>query len=76
MRHEVFNSKTFNYLTLKNDASGIILTGETMEGIDLNDEVQNPNNGKVFLTVKEIIERRDSREYPKGNNYFYKILIG
>jgi hypothetical protein len=51
------------------------MTGETKEGIELGDEVQNPNNGKVFFPIKEIIERRDSRDYPKGNNYFYHILL-
>jgi len=75
MRHEVFQSATFNYLTFKSTKKGLELTGETKEGIELGDEVQNPNNGKQYLIVKEITERRDSRDYPEGNNYFYSIIL-
>jgi hypothetical protein len=75
MRHEVFQSEKFNFLTMTNTKEGLVLTGETKEGIELNDEVQNPNNGKQYLLVREIIERRDAKAYPKGNNFFYKILL-
>jgi hypothetical protein len=57
MRHEVFQSENFNFLTMTNTKEGLILTGETKEGIELGDEVQNPNNGKQYLPVKQIIER-------------------
>jgi hypothetical protein len=75
MRHDLFNSQTFNYLTARHTNEGFELSGETKEGIEIGDEIQNPNDGKQYLPIKKIIERRDSKSYPAGNNYFYRVVI-
>ena len=74
MRHNVFQSDKFNFLTLTRVSEGLIITGETKEGLSEDDEIQNPNDGKLYMPIKEILERRDSKAYPEGNNYFYKVL--
>lgn len=75
MQHNVFQSDTFNHRTCKSTSEGIEMTGETKEGLELTDEIENPYRGKTFLPIKKIIERRDSKDYPEGNNYFYRVLI-
>jgi len=75
MEHKVVQEEKFNYLKVEHTKDGMIVSGETKEGLDENDTVQNPCNTKQFLPIQKILERRDSRDYPKGNNYFYKILL-
>jgi hypothetical protein len=75
MEHRTVQSENFNYLTIEHTKDGIILTGETKEGLDKDDTIQNPYKANEFLPIKKILERRDSRDYPKVNNYFYKILL-
>ena len=72
MKHIIAQSATFNCLTTKYDEGKVILTGETSEGIEKGDEIVHPSF-KNPIVVQEILERRDSRDFPKGNNMFYKI---
>jgi hypothetical protein len=74
MQRQVFNNPTFCFLKAEHTNEGLVISGETKEGLNKEDEIQNPNDGKQFLPIKEIIERRDSRNYPAGNNYFFKVL--
>jgi hypothetical protein len=75
MEHFVINSAKFNYLKIEHAKDGMIMSGETKEGLDNNDTVQNPFYDKQFLPIKEVLERRDSVDFPKGNNYFFRILL-
>lgn len=63
----------FNYLTEEWVKDGAILTGETSETLEVGDEIVCPSYPGNRLTVAEIIERRDSRDFPKGNGKFYKV---
>jgi len=74
MVHYLIQSPKFNFLTFETTKNGIILTGETMEGLDKEDEIQCPYSTSQFMPIKKIIERRDSRSYPTGNGYWYKVL--
>ena len=74
MEHYLTNSATFNHLTNNSTKGGVVLTGETQEGIEVGDLIKSaPKDNNPFV-VKEILERRDSIDYPAGNNYFYKVL--
>jgi hypothetical protein len=74
MEHYVIGSQTFNYLTVGQHKDGLVLTGETKEGLETSDVIQNPWYTKQMLPILSIMERRDSKDYPEGNNYFYRVL--
>ena len=75
MDHNYVRDDNFNILTVKYDKKGIFtLTGETHNPLTVGDTVNYIVNDKFdILGVTKVIERRDSRDYPKGNGLFYKI---
>ena len=76
MEHNIYNSETFNFLTMNQVKEGLQLTGETKEPIAIGDVVKGiPCDITLEYKISKIIERRDSKDYPKGNGYFYKALL-
>jgi hypothetical protein len=75
MDHNYVRNDDFNILTITHLKGGVIqLTGESKEPIEADDYVNYLIGDKGnILQVTNIIERRDSRDYPKGNKLFYKI---
>jgi len=74
MNHIFHQNKDFNVLTIKHEKKGIVVTGETKEPLCSGDTISYPvgNEGKILL-IKEILERRDSRDFPEGNGLFYSV---
>jgi hypothetical protein len=51
----------------------ILISGETREPLEIGDTINFLVNERYdILEVCKVIERRDSRDYPAGNNYFYR----
>ena len=75
MIHEYVRNDNFNFLTLNFDKKGVYhLTGETKEPLELGDVINFYVNPKFdVLEVTKIKERRDSRDFPKGNGLFYSV---
>jgi hypothetical protein len=74
MTHNFTQDPNFNILTLNVENGIFTLTGETRETLDIEDYVNYICNKEGWiLKVNSIVERRDSKDYPKGNGMFYKI---
>jgi hypothetical protein len=75
MDHNYVRNDNFNFLTLNYDKKGLFhVTGETKEPLDVGDTINYIVNEKFdILGVTKIKERRDSRDYPKGNGMFYSV---
>jgi len=71
MRYNTTQDPKFNYLTLTNEKGKIILEGET-HGIEVGDEIVMEQL-KTPIVVTQILERRDAKGFPKGNNLHYKV---
>jgi hypothetical protein len=76
MEHNYVRNDNFNILTIKVDKDEtFILTGETNEGITIGDTINYIVNKKFgVLRVDDIVERRDNKDFPNGNNKFYKCI--
>jgi len=72
MEHSYYGSGNFNILTVKRQKGHLIFTGETKEGLTEGDLINYPYNKELICIVDKISERRDSRDYPVDNGYFYK----
>ena len=72
--HNYVKDDNFNILTIKAEKSGVFfVTGETNEGLEVGDTINYIVNEKFdCLGVDKILERRDSRSFPKGNNLHYE----
>ena len=75
MEHNYVRSNGFNILTINRSKKGVYsLTGETSEPLEIGDTVNYITNERYdILGVNLILERRDSRDFPKGNGLFYAI---
>ena len=72
MKHNYARDDNFNILTAKRNKGHLVFTGETKDPIEVGDTINYPFGGfKEICIVDKIIERRDSRDYPKGNGMFY-----
>jgi hypothetical protein len=78
MEHNYVRNDNFNILTMKYDKKGFFtLTGETKDPLEVGDTVNYLVNEQFdVLGVTKVLERRDSRDFPKGNGLFYKINCG
>jgi hypothetical protein len=75
MEHNYVRNDNFNMLTTKYVKKGIFhVTGETKEPLEVGDTINYLVNEKFdLLGIEEILERRDSRDFPKGNGLFYSV---
>jgi hypothetical protein len=72
MHHNYVKDEKFNILTAKREKGFLTFTGETHDPIEVGDTINYPFGGdKMICVVDKIIERRDSKSYPKGNGLFY-----
>jgi hypothetical protein len=74
MTHNYTQNPDFNILTVKTDNGVFIFTGETRNPIAKGDYINYNVGDKGFIIiVTDVIERRDSKDYPEGNGMFYKV---
>lgn len=73
MNHNYVKDENFNILTINRVKDVYNLTGESKEPIKVNDTINYFASEKCILGITEIVERRDSKDYPKGNGMFYRI---
>jgi hypothetical protein len=75
MTHNYVQNNDFNILTVKLGKGGVFhVTGETKEPLMADDYINYPvGRDSDILMVTNIIKRRDSRDFPKGNKLFYEI---
>ena len=74
MNHNYIRDSKFNILTIRYESKkGVFsLTGETADGIAIGDTINYLANAEGhILEVVDIAERRDSRDFARGNNLFY-----
>jgi hypothetical protein len=79
MDHNYVRSEDFNILTRKYDPKKgtFNLSGEVKVPFAVGDTINYIVNEEFdILSVTKITERRDSRDYPKGNGYFYRAVCG
>ena len=74
MNHNYVQNENFNILTMKVQDGIFILTGESKDAIEVNDTINHivDKEGRI-LRIDKITERRDSKDYPSGNELFYKV---
>lgn len=72
MNHNYVHDDHFNILTAKREKGMLVFTGETRNPLEVGDTINYPFNEKQICAVDKIIERRDSKSYPKGNGLYYK----
>lgn len=75
MDHNYVKNDEFNILTINLAKGGVFhVTGETREPLEVDDYINYLVGDKGnILQVTNLIQRRDSKDYPKGNGLFYKI---
>jgi len=72
MEHNFMRDENFNILTAKREKGHLFFTGETKLGIQEGDLINYPFGGfNEICKVDRVIERRDSKSYPKGNGLWY-----
>ncbi len=72
MEHKFVKNDNFNILTAKRSKGHLFFTGETRDPIEVGDTIDYPFGGfNEICIVDKIIERRDSKSYPKGNGLWY-----
>lgn len=74
MDHNYVRNDNFNLLTIRYNKGIYHVTGETHEPLEVGDTINYIANEKYdVLGVSEILERRDSRDFPEGNGLFYSV---
>ena len=74
MDHNYVRNDDFNILTIRFNKGVFDVTGETRESIAIGDTINYfvGDKGDV-IGVNKVLERRDSKDFPKGNGMFYRV---
>ena len=75
MDHNYVRNDDFCILTINRDKKGIFhVTGNVKGDISTGDTINYIVNEKYdILSVNKVLERRDDRSFPKGNNLFFSV---
>ena len=73
MEHEYYHNENFNILTIKTEKDKWLISGESKEPIAIGDFINYKVGKTDVLGVNKVTERRDSRDFPKGNKLFYRV---
>lgn len=73
MDHNYVKDANFNILTIRRVKNEYDVTGETREPLEVDDTINYISGERTILGIKKIVERRDSRDFPKGNGMWYHV---
>ncbi len=75
MDHNYVRSDDFCILTINRDKKSVYrVTGNVSKDIAVGDTINYIVNEKQdILAVSKVIERRDDKSFPKGNNLFFSV---
>jgi hypothetical protein len=78
MEHNYVRDDNFCILTIKHDKKGMFnVSGNSKLGINVGDTINYlVNENGDTLRVDKVVERRDDKSFPKGNNLWYRVLCG
>ena len=75
MDHNYVRSDDFCILTINRDKKSVYhVTGNVSNDIAIGDTINyNVGDKGDILGVSKVVERRDDRSFPKGNNLFFSV---
>jgi hypothetical protein len=77
MDHNYVRDDDFCILTIKREKGNYLVTGNSKKGINVGDTINYIVSNKFdILGVNKVIEQRDDKSFPKGNNLWFKVICG
>jgi hypothetical protein len=77
MDHNYVRDENFCILTIRREKDNYHLTGNSKNGIKVGDTINYIVNDKLdILGVTKVLEIRDDKSFPKGNNLWFNAVCG